>query len=280
MKRILLSLFIVGAFAGSVVCLGQTEIPVESSESAIEVVPEEVQLPAEIEEQLNRLFDPYAVFASEALFKIVKEHIKVSSRKAARISSLDERPGQQAPDIGREIHNRLIDGLGSEHLEIRRRVALALSAIGDKSGVPVMIEDMTAADPNDRADVVVALRKMKDRRAIPALIKAVDDRTPYIRCIAIEALGEMEANEAYDVIVKHLNDKEKVKGTDVIMLPAGSACFALGEIRERKAVPLLIEALEDEELKERAAEVLEKIRQGHSPLSGLSRGDRVFGTDV
>ncbi|MHC4546620.1 MAG: HEAT repeat domain-containing protein [Planctomycetota bacterium] len=279
MKRILLSLFIVGAFTGSGVCLGQieSEIPVESGESAIEVTPEEVQLPADLEVQLKRLFDPYEVFAGEALFKILKEH-KVSPRKAASIASLDARGGQQVPDIGREILNRLIEGLGSEHFEIRKRVALTLNAIGDKSGVPVMIEAMDSDNPSDRADAAVALRKIKDRRAIPALIKAVNDKSPYIRCIAIEALGEMKADEANDVIVKHLNDKEKVKGADVIMLPARSACFALGEIRERKAAPLLIEALEDEEVKETAAKALEKIRQGR--FFGLSRGDSGFGTDA
>ena len=90
----------------------------------------------------------------------------------------------------------------------------------------------------------------------------------------------MEAGEAYDVIVKHLNDREKVKGTDVIMLPAESACFALGEIGERKAVPLLIEALEDEELKETAAKALEKIRLGHYRYFGRGGGDDGFGTDV
>jgi hypothetical protein len=282
MKRILLSLFIAGTFTGSVVCLGENEIeiPVDSSESAVEVAPEEVQLPAEVEEQLNRLFDPYAAFAGEALFKMLEEHFKVSSMKAARIDPLDDRPGQKVPDIGREILNRLIKGLTSEHFEIRRRVALALNAIGDKSGVPVMIEAMDSDDPSDRADAAVALRKIKDRRAIPALIKAVDDKRPHIRCIAIEALGEMKADEANDVIARHLNDKEKVKGTDVIMLPARSACFALGEIHGRKAVPLLIKALEEEELKETAAKALEKIRQGHSLFSGLSRGDSGFGTDA
>lgn len=104
MRRVLISLVIVGAFAGSAVCLAQSEseISVESGESAIEVIPDEVQLPAELEEQLNRLFDPNEVFVSEALFKILAEHIKVSSRKPARIASLGDRPGQQIPDIGRE----------------------------------------------------------------------------------------------------------------------------------------------------------------------------------
>jgi hypothetical protein len=46
MRRILLSLFIVGAFANSGVCLAQieSEIAVESGESAIKVMPEDVQL--------------------------------------------------------------------------------------------------------------------------------------------------------------------------------------------------------------------------------------------
>ncbi len=276
MKKILLSLVIVGTFAGSVVCLGEneSEIPIESSESAVEVAPEEVQLPAEVEVQLKRLFDPYEVFAGEALFKILKEH-KVSPGRAASIASF-----RQAPDIGREIHNRLIAGLASEHFEIRRRLALTLNSIGDKSGVPVMIEGMDSDNPSDRAHAAVALRKIKDRRAIPALIKAVDDKSPHIRCIAIETLGEMKADEANDVIARHLNDKEKGKGTDIIMLPARSACYALGEIRQRKAAPLLIEALEDEELKETAAKALEKIRQKHSLSPGLSRRDIGFGTDV
>jgi hypothetical protein len=282
MRSVLISLVIVSAFGSSAVCLGrsESEIPVESSASAIEVIPEEVQLPAEIEEQLNRLFDPYAVFASEAVFKMVKEHVKVSSRKAARVDPLDARRDQQVPDIDREIHNRLIKGLASEHVEIKRRIALTLNSIGDKTGVPVMIEAMDSDDSSDRAAAVVTLRKLKDRRAIPAFIKAVDDKSPYIRCIAIEALGEMKADEAYDVIVKHVNDKEKVTGADITMLPARSACFALGEIGERKASPLLIKALEDEELKETAAKVLEKIRQGHSVSPGISKGDSGFGTDV
>jgi hypothetical protein len=88
----------------------------------------------------------------------------------------------------------------------------------------------------------------------------------------------MKADEANDVIARHLNDKEKVKGTDIIMLPARSACFALGEIRQRKAAPLLIEALEDEELKETAAKALEKIRAGRYFVR--RREDSGFGTDV
>jgi HEAT repeat protein len=282
MKRHLISLAILGTFIGSAVCLAQSEseIPAESAESAIEVAPDQVQLPAELEEQLDRLFDLNEVFVSEALFKTLTNHTRASSSRIVRLSSTDDRPPRPDLALLQEIHNRLRQGLTCEHLEIRRRAALALNALGDNSGVPVLMEDMAAADPSDRATVALAPRKIKDQRAIPALIKAVDDKIPYIRCIAIEALGEMKAGQAYDVIVKHLSDKEKVKAADVIMVPAGSACFALGEIGERKAVPLLIEALEDEELTEPAAKALEKIKLGRIRYFGRGSGDSGFGTDV
>lgn len=259
MKRILLSLFIVGTLACSVLCLGQSEIPVDSGESAIEVIPEEVQLPAEVEEQLKRLFDPYEVFAGEALFKILEEHVKVSSRKAARIDSSDARGGQQFPDIGREIHNRLIKGLGSEHLEIRRRVALALNSIGDKSGVEVMIADMETEDVNDRYKIAEALRTMRDRRAIPTLIEAVDDPPIYVRITIIEALGELNASEAFDAIAPHVTDTELDNRTDKPSSPAISACRALARLGEQKAIPLLLKVVDNNVAGRAAREALAKI---------------------
>ena len=243
-------LLIAAVVAASTACFGQggSEIPVESAEIAVEVAPDGVELPAELEEQFDRLFDPNEVF----------------------------------------LTGRLRRGLASAHLEVRRRAALALNAIGDNTGVPVMIEDMSAADAGDRALVVIALRKMKDRRAIDALIKAADDKVSHIRCIAIEALGEMHAEEAYDVIAKHLTDKDAVKGADVRMLPAESSCYALGELGERKAVPLLIKALGDVELMDEAGTALEKIKLGRGPFIergrerfvGLGRQGESFGMDA
>ncbi len=79
MRRVLILIVIVGAFAGSAVCLAQSEseISVESGENAIEVIPDQVQLPAELEEQFNRLFDPNEVFVSEALFKTFADSFDV-----------------------------------------------------------------------------------------------------------------------------------------------------------------------------------------------------------
>jgi hypothetical protein len=261
MRRLLILLVIMCTFASSAVCLGQTEseTPIDSSESAVEVVPEEVQLPAELEKQLNRLFDPNEVFASEALFKILEEHVKVSPMKAARISSLDARRDQQAPDIGREIHNRLIEGLASEHLEIRRRAALALNSLGDKSGVEVMIADMETADANDKYKIAEALRTIRDRRAIPTLIEAVDDPPIHVRITVIKALGELNASEAFDAIAPHVTDTELDNRPDNPSSPAISACQALARLGERKAIPLLLKVVDNKVAGFAAREALEKL---------------------
>src|SRR5688500_586520 len=87
---------------------------------------------------------------------------------------------------------RLRDSLKSREVEIRRRAALTLGALGDKAGEPTLIEDLSATTGRDRDNVVVALRILKDERAIPALRKALGDKSPYVRSIAVSALGEMK----------------------------------------------------------------------------------------
>ncbi len=282
MKAFPVFVFIAAVVVGSTTCFGQgeSEIPVEGAEIAVEVAPDGVKLPAELEEQFDRLFDPNEVFLTGAFCKKLADYTKaLPSATARKLSSTDE-SRQRDFSIRREIDGRLRRGLASAHLEIRRRAALALNAIGDNSGVPVMIEDISTANPGYRANVVIALRKMKDRRAIESLIKAADDKVSHIRCIAIEALGEMRAEEAYEVITKHLTDKDAVKGTDVMMLPAESSCIALGELGERKAVPLLIKALEDKLLADEAAVALDKIRLGRHSYAFIGRGQEAFGADI
>src|SRR5262245_2699572 len=64
---------------------------------------------------------------------------------------------------------RLHDSLKAKEVEVRRRAALTLNGLGDKGGVPTMIDDLTRATGRDRDNVAVALRILKDERAIPAL---------------------------------------------------------------------------------------------------------------
>ena len=174
-----------------------------------------------------------------------------------------------------EALDRLRTALKLPEVEIRRRAALTLDKLDDKSGVPVMIAALPEATGSDRNNVVVALRILKDPRAVPALREALKDKTPYVRCIALEALGELKAKEAYADIVALTKDKplelnaEKVLNC-IRMPPAGSACYALGALGDQRAVPVLIELLPDKDLQSQARQALEALTQqklGNDPAA-------------
>ena len=159
-----------------------------------------------------------------------------------------------------EAKSRLRTRLQSETPEIRRRAALTLHSLGEDDGVPVMIRDMKEVTrQRDRNNIIVALRVMKDRRAIPVLTDCTDDPSPYVRSIAFAALGELAAADAYDPIVEHLHDYETRGDSCIRMYPASSACYALGALGDKKAIPHLIEALGHKETESAAFRALKKL---------------------
>jgi RNA polymerase sigma factor (sigma-70 family) len=188
-------------------------------------------------------YDPKTVLLTDAFAKAIRE--LPSGAKEAAIKRLDE-------------------ALRFEHVEIRRRAALTLGSLGNKSGVPTMIEDLFKATGSDRDNVVVALRVLKDKRATLALRKALKDSSPYVRGIAVAALGEVKAAKAYDDIVALTRDKGKANEKSgslncVRILPADMACYALGALGDQRAVPVLIERLADKELRQSARQALEAL---------------------
>jgi HEAT repeat protein len=161
---------------------------------------------------------------------------------------------------------RLQEALKSRQVEIRRRAALTLAALGDRSGAPAMIDDLSTAAGRDRDNVVVALRILKDERAIPALRAALKDKSPYVRGIAAAALGELKAAKAFDDLVALTKDKEGLeagKGDGRLSCfrdcPAFSACYALGALGDERAVPVLIGLLADADLQGPARQALEVL---------------------
>jgi len=170
-----------------------------------------------------------------------------------------------------EAIERLHSRLKAKEIEIRRRAALTLDKLGDKSGVPVMVAALPEATGSDLDNVIVALRILKDPRAIAPLREALKDKRPYVRCIAVSALGEFKAKEAYADIVALTKDKswespDKKVLNCIPMLPGASACYALGALGDQRAVPVLIELLSDKDLKNPA-------RQGLEALTSQKLGD-------
>jgi HEAT repeat protein len=170
---------------------------------------------------------------------------------------------------------RLHESLKAKDTEIRRRAALTLDKLGDKSGVPVLAEALPKATGKDRNNVVVALRILNDERAVPALRAALKDESPYVRGIAVAALGELRASKAYDDIVALTKDKgEKAVPPKAGVLncfpmcPADSACYALGALGDKRAVPVLIGLVDDPDVQNAAMQalgVLTKEKFGTDP---------------
>jgi RNA polymerase sigma factor (sigma-70 family) len=161
---------------------------------------------------------------------------------------------------------RLQGSLKSKEVEIRRRAALTLASLGDKSGVPVMMADLSTASSWNRDNVVLALRILRDDRAIPALRKALRDKSPHVRGVAVAALGELKAAAAYDEMVALTKDKEGLRDEKgdgrlncIPNCPAFSACYALGALGDERAVPVLIALLEDDDLRASARQALEAM---------------------
>lgn len=174
---------------------------------------------------------------------------------------------------------RLLESLESKMVEIQRRAALTLHSLGDNRGVPTMIGAFSAATGRDRDHVVVALRILKDKRAIPVLRKALKDESPYVRSIAVASLGELKATKAYDEIVLITKDKGVDDGQDdgtlncMPIVPARSACYALGALGDQRAIAVLIKLLDDKDLQWsaiQALEVLTKQKFGNDPAEWKS----------
>jgi HEAT repeat protein len=190
--------------------------------------------------------------------------------KAVLLADAFARSINSLPAVDKAVAMKRLQGsLKSREVEIRRRAALTLAALGDRSGVPTMIEDLATAAGRDRDNVVVALRILKDNRATAALQGALKDQSPYVRGIAAAALGELRDAKAYRALVALTKDKEGLDGGKgdgrlncIRDCPAFSACYALGVLGDDRAVPVLIELLADADLRGPARQALE-VLTGH-----------------
>ena len=63
----------------------------------------------------------------------------------------------------------------------------------------------------------------------------------------------------FDKIAAHLGDKEDEKGICMRMPPAHAACSSLGQLKDAKALPLLVAKLDDPIVADQAAQAMGAI---------------------
>jgi HEAT repeat protein len=154
--------------------------------------------------------------------------------------------------------------------EIVRQAIRALCAIGDRSAVHALIQEMlnlgpaaywpaedwsklgtveaieeltkilgTANQPRIRADICIILQAIGSDKAVDALIRALNDPEAQVRWAACHALGAIGSDKVVDPLIRALDDPE-------VEVRRG-ACYALGAIGGDRAADALLQALDREE---------------------------------
>jgi HEAT repeat protein len=166
---------------------------------------------------------------------------------AAGTGDLSPRPasarsgGPASPDLdaSSEITRFYIRQLGGEYAEPYRREARAFLVRAGGKALPFLIESLTDADLTRRAGVLDALGEIRDRRATPYLLKAYRATDSLlVRCKALEAAGKMVDATLFDWFVDRAEDPN--------VGLRSFALWSLGELRDARAVPLLLKKLDEE----------------------------------
>lgn len=141
--------------------------------------------------------------------------------------------------------------------------ALHVLAMSDVDTLSPLVEFLNGADADLRMQAALALGEHRDARAVPELLTALGDEDVNVRYHAIEALGKLRATEAADSLADVADSRDFFLGFP--------ALDALKQIGDARVVPRVVPLLEDELLREAAAELLGELGDEESvaPLAAL-----------
>ncbi len=190
-----------------------------------------VNIPAEVREQIEKLYSPN----SKDREKAVREFFGMGEKAAPAVPFL-------------------ISLLKDEDLQVRWYAASTLGDIEDIRAVEPLIAALKEdKDWRIRQCVAVSLMYLKDPRAVEQLIVALKDENKSVRYAAALALGSIKDSKAVESLIAALKDNE----WDV----RAGAVAALAEIKDIRAISPLIDTLEDKHpaVREIIAKALRRI---------------------
>ncbi len=126
--------------------------------------------------------------------------------------------------------------------------ALQVLAMSDVDTLSPLVEFLEGEDADLRIQAALALGEQRDERAVDALVGALEDEDLNVRYHAVEALGKLRAAEAADALAGVAETRD--------FFLAFPALDALKQIGDARVVPRVLPLLEDELLREAAAELL------------------------
>jgi len=101
----------------------------------------------------------------------------------------------------------LIDALSDPVHSVRLQAAKALGRVGDAEAVPVLLKALRGADEQLSSQIFAALVRLGSL-AVPALIQKSKSNSAHIRWNCVRALGEIHDRRALPVLVDALQDND------------------------------------------------------------------------
>ncbi|MCB1193378.1 MAG: HEAT repeat domain-containing protein [Leptospiraceae bacterium] len=192
--------------------------------------------------------------------------------------------GRLKYEAGRKAVEKVLSSAGTPE---REELAKALGWIGNKESVPMLIKVLEEKTGEGRYGAAWSLGIIRDERAIEPLIKASNDADRRLSTMAIESLGQFKGDRVLKALDKKLESSEEVAPFvigSISSIPGDEArkllekyalnknpvvhrvaIQELGKRKDKKSVPVLIDALNLDILESRKL-----IYQALSTITGKS----------
>ena len=141
--------------------------------------------------------------------------------------------------------------------------ALQVLASSEVDTLSALVELLKGPNADLRMQAALALGEQRDARSVRALIEALQDEDTNVRYHAIEALGKLKATDAIDALADIAESRD--------FFLAFAALEALAKIGDSKIAPRIVPLLDDELLREPAANLLGQLGDDTvvAPLTAL-----------
>lgn len=148
-----------------------------------------------------------------------------------------------------EATEHLQKALGHRDVRVRREAIRALTKIGGKNAIGVLLRMVVGNDPEMSRQALLSLGAMKNETAVPTLVKLVQSMenkpgTVEIKKDAIKALGDIGSLEALPTLYEILNKKTFWRRNLVDEVRA-SAALAIANIGSQQSAETLQSAMDD-----------------------------------
>jgi HEAT repeat protein len=156
----------------------------------------------------------------------------------------------------------LLRALHDEYAPVTLGAIRVIGILGDDSAVPALLDLLGKGGKDVRASICLYLGRLRLEQPAAvgdALLPLIDDPDPRIRSGAIGSLGAIREKRAVPRLLQVIEQSPDSKSPDPWLQPRWVALVALGKIGDPAAIPFLVKLLDRPDSAEWAVEALIKI---------------------